>query len=201
MPRQPELPSRITPQLEERAAWIVQSFADHPTLTFAERCRTARRHFQIGKVAAELAYKRALELRREYTNTVVATYRDHVITASLEDEAAARAAGDYRTANRIRMDLARMLGLHAAEKVEVTVKPRVVADLPELTDEQLEAMERAGVIAAPALPPLDDGVIDVEGVEVVAVELDADPSHGAAEPEPSGDDERVSVAPDPDTVG
>lgn len=202
MPRYPGVPtapSKLSPQLEERARWAFQQLADHPTLTFEERIRQLRRHFAIGKTAAELAMKRCREMSREFTAEIVAGYRDHVIRASKEDEAAARAAGDYRTANRIRMDLARMLGMHAPDKVEHTLKPKVAPALPELTDEQLEALERAGVVAA--LAPVDgeldvdeDGAIDVEGVEV-------DASHGAAELVSRGDDEFVSATSDPDTVG
>lgn len=195
--RYPDTPSKLTPQLEERARWAFEQMASHPTLTFHERVRCIRKHFGIGKTAAELAMKRAREMSREFTAEIVAGYRDHVIRASKEDEAAARDAGDYRTANKIRMDLARMLGMHAPDKVEIAVKPKVLPLLPELTDEQLEVLEAAGVAIAPALPEPEP-----EHGEVIDVEVTAETSHGAAELQPSpGGDELVSAEPDPDTVG
>ncbi len=152
MPLKHKRPESLA-QLEHRAEWVIAHMKRYPGMRFTERRKAIMKALGIGKTAAEFAHKRALELRTEHRKEVVTRYLDHVVDRSIEDEEEARLMKDYRAANRIRMDTARLLGLGAPDKVEhsggVDVKHK--HDLSALTDEQLEAL--AAMDAVPKPPP------------------------------------------------
>jgi hypothetical protein len=189
--------------------WFFEHFRRYPALRFRERIAMARKPIEegglgIGKTAAEDAYARAMELQREHCAEIVKGYREHVIRASMEDEEEARRIKDYRAANRIRMDLAKLLGLNEPEKIELTGSVNVEQsyDFSDVPDEVLAMVAGPRAIAAAAareLPvPVDKPVEEPHVADELSrgdEELVAEPSHGAdeleaspptSEPDPAG---------------
>lgn len=124
-----------SPQLERRAQWALERWTDDRTLGYYEMTAEIRKKFECGKTAAELTIKRTYELMKARTAEVVQRYLDTIVADTLDDIQAARRTKDYRAANKMRMDLARLLGIGEPERVDVTHHK-----FDELSDEELEAL-------------------------------------------------------------
>lgn len=132
-------------QLDHRAEWVIQHMRRHPAMMYRPRIAEIMTGLGVKRSCAEKAYTRALELRSEFTKEVAKTYRDHLIQASLEDEETCRRRGDHRTANKIRETMARVMGLNAPEKLDLSggiVVSRPPTDYEDMTDEQVEALAK-----------------------------------------------------------
>lgn len=121
-------------QCRVRADFIVDLIISRPSLTYDARIEETRKNFGCGKGAAEQSHALAKDMLAAARKDYVATALDHILAASREDEEAARRRGDLRTANRIRMDCAKLLGIGSPDRVEIT-KPVMAFD--DLTDEEL----------------------------------------------------------------
>lgn len=152
MPTAPKLTTRRTKraprkligtyeQTRTRANFIVSLITDRPSLTYDDRIEETRKKFGCGKGAAEQAHAMGKELLQKAREDYVKNAYDYILASSREDEEAARRRGDLRCANKIRMDTARLLGLGAPDRIEVTKKVDLEG-LAELTDEELMLLAR-----------------------------------------------------------
>lgn len=143
--------------LAVRAEWVLKHIRRHPGMRYDARIQTIRRQLLIGKGAAEIAYTRAMEMHHTHADEIAKNLISSIVVDSMEDIDSARRAGDWRAANRIRMDLSRMLGLHAPDKVEHTFgDPVIEKQMEELSDEELALfarVDRAKAIDATSTEP------------------------------------------------
>ncbi len=135
-------------QLLERARWISDYRARHPTLSYREMIDATRRHFLIGRTAAEQAYSHLKQLESE----TVAEWRDRglerLTAVYIRVAEAAERKGDLTNARKAADSLRDLFGHGAPQRVEHSgvISTKRFADL---SDEEL-------AIAAKLDRPADD---------------------------------------------
>lgn len=131
-------------EFERNGEWMRDLIVDRPSLTFKQRIEAARTTLGIGKTAAEQAHARAKALLAEARERNYDAAIDAIWARACEDEETARNRGDLRTANRIRIDTARLLGLGAPDRVEHSgsVGRKVEVNYGDLTDEEIAVLKK-----------------------------------------------------------
>lgn len=142
-------PKGVSPlQLLERARWISDHRARHPTLSYRETIDRTRRHFLIGRTAAEQAYSYLKQLESE----AVTEWRDRglerLTAVYIRIAEAAERKGDLTNARKTADSLRALYGHGAPERVEHSGSI-AVNRFADLTDEEL-------AIAAKLDRPSDD---------------------------------------------
>ncbi len=122
-------------QTSRRAEFVIDLITSRPSLGYDARIAEIMRSCACGKGAAEQAHALAKERLRDARIEHATKAIDEMTAISREREEMAHRRGDLRAANRIMMDRAKLLGLGAPDRVEITTQPVVPFD--ELSDEEL----------------------------------------------------------------
>ena len=136
--------SKTSRQVAEiRAEWCLEYMRAHPTLRPGQVQRAIREYYGCGGTISKLAYARALEMFSEGREDFVANGIDYIIASTKEDIEEARHNRDYRAADRMRMNLAKLLGIAAPEKLELSGSVDVEHDLSGMSEEELMVIAKA----------------------------------------------------------
>lgn len=133
-------------RVERMATFVIQIWADHPALGYADVIDEVRKHFRCGQTAAEQAHKRAAERIEETATDPVMSAR---IAQGYWDLFAEAKRSKKLNAGRLLLDSLRAhLGVGAPERLEISTGTEV-ADLSEADlDEVIRRLEGRGGTAA-----------------------------------------------------
>ena len=126
-------------QLDERARWIADFRIKNPTLGYRETLDATRRHFVIGKTAAEQAYKTFGMLEDELTEEWRRRGRQKLVAIYNHIMEMAREKGDLTNARKAADSLRVTFGLAEPERVEHSGTVGV-RNYDDMTDEEVAAM-------------------------------------------------------------
>lgn len=132
--------------LVERARWIADFRVTHPTLSYKETLDATRRHFVIGKTAAEQAYSHLKRLEDEHVAEWVARGRERLASVYIRIAEAAERKGDLTNARKSADAMRIMFGIGEAERVDVEHSGAIkTGKYANLTDEELLIMAKLDI--------------------------------------------------------
>ncbi len=144
-------PERYAPkqQLEIRAQWCVDLLDRHPSLMRPALAQAEiRKHFGCGLTMGKQVYYRALEIMTEQLdkNRIRAVFAQQ----RLADIETSRNRGDLRTAEAVRANFEKQIGLGPTDKIEVTMVDDKEPDLSEFSEDELKKLLGVKPKVAPA---------------------------------------------------
>lgn len=134
-------PERKAPrqQLDIRAQWCADLLVRHPSLLRAGVVQAEiRKHFGCGITMAKNIHHRALEIMLETIDKprIQALFAQQRIA----DIETARSRGDLRTAEVVRANFEKQIGLGPTDKLELTIHDKDDPDLSDWTEDEMKKL-------------------------------------------------------------